>query len=122
MKYLLVLLSLFIFKYNTTAKNIKNLPDTVFIYTLPLDRYYIVAVSCNDIQTYDGVSKKTITSKSKIKHMFNLFYNDSNFQLKTTQYKIDSRLAIEFKYKNNVVERFCLSHTKRIEKEGKVYT
>ncbi len=44
------------------------------------------------------------------------------FQLITKSYRIDSRLAIEFKYKNNFTERFCWSQTKRIEKDGIVYT
>jgi len=96
--------------------------DKLTIYYLPQNSTYLTNVACSEIRTMSKTKKIDIVDQKDISSFSQALHTDSNFSFSPNYSSIDARIYAEFWYRDKIVTTYCMTFTKLIFKDSKVYS
>jgi hypothetical protein len=84
-------------------------------------KHYFVGVCCNELVKKNEVTIAKFSTRKKVKEAFAKFDNLSGLEIDTSFKKIDARLIVLFKNKNEIVKEVCATRTGMIQIDNKIY-
>ncbi len=118
-----IIFILFTFQTSTiiAQESIRSQPDTLIIYQLPMFKHYFVGVCCSQLVKRNDVTIAKFSNRKKVQEAFAKFDNLSGLEIDTSFKKIDARLVILFKNKNEILKEVCATRTGMIQIDNKIY-